>query len=206
MEAYRISTRHTNDPRSLQHPSVRRTAPWTHFVLDDFLDPNDFDAARDAVLGTHDTFAVQEGDPAQLEFALLRHLPLTKTLLASDTINLLQAVAGTRLRLNESNLLQLRRTKAGGPTLDRHIDTPLGGRSLVMLYYLSPGWTPAFGGRLRLHESQHAPDDEATYVEPVENRLVAFFTDPHCWHSVEPVADWERLSILAEWYCAEATD
>lgn len=69
------------------------------------------------------------------------------------------------------------------------------GRRLCTVLYLSEGWRPEFGGRLR----QYRPDQPSRSLEPLENRFVLFRPYPEAKHDVEPLtaaaAEWRRYAI-----------
>jgi Rps23 Pro-64 3,4-dihydroxylase Tpa1-like proline 4-hydroxylase len=88
---------------------------------------------------------------------------------------------------------------AGSEGYERHVDDPHGdrGRVLTAILYLNPHWKAGQGGELRLHldgEHDSAPID----VDPLDGRLVLFFSDARVPHQVMPaVADRYAISI---WY------
>jgi len=73
----------------------------------------------------------------------------------------------------------------------KHVDDALAhrGRRLTCIAYCNPGWEPAYGGALRIH-AKGGPHD----VEPLDGRLVLFWSDSRCPHEVLP-AHRERYAV-----------
>ncbi len=84
------------------------------------------------------------------------------------------------------------------PDFPLHSDHTGDEETIAAFLYLSGGWEPACGGRLRLHAGEDRPTPSLC-IEPIQNRFVAFQTKPAHWHSVERTRGWDRLSILALW-------
>ncbi len=113
-----------------------------------------------------------------------------------------------RLRLNRGAYLGLERFElqaahypGAGPGYVRHRDAFVGGpqpnRRMTAILYLNPDWSPAAGGRLRLHHVDRAPED----VDPVLDRLV-LFPSAELDHEVLPTHA-SRLALTAWYYgCA----
>jgi hypothetical protein len=91
-----------------------------------------------------------------------------------------------------------RSRRARPPDFPVHSEFTSGEDTIASFLYLSEGWTPARGGRLRLHAANDASAVGAA-IEPIRNWFIAFQTKAEHWHSVERVHGWERLSILALW-------
>lgn len=77
----------------------------------------------------------------------------------------------------------------------KHVDDALAhrGRRLTCIAYCNDGWEPSHGGSLRLHVQGGARD-----VEPLDGRLVLFWSDSRCPHEVLP-AHRERYAVSV-WY------
>mmetsp|Transcript_52136 Transcript_52136/g.86466 ORF Transcript_52136/g.86466 Transcript_52136/m.86466 type:complete len:360 (+) Transcript_52136:108-1187(+) len=80
---------------------------------------------------------------------------------------------------------------ANGAKYVRHVDDALKhrGRRLTCIYYANEGWTQADGGVLRIHTGR-APRD----IEPLDRRLVLFWSDSRCPHEVLPTYK-ERFAV-----------
>lgn len=175
--------------------------PWQHFVLDDLFDSPDFHNIQRNTLQTDSDFKIQQEDPEQIQYQALPDMILARTLLSTEFTNLIQKITQTKLTLFQKGSLQLRRMTPSSPPFPPHHDF-ISERTLVMLYYLSPNWSPDRGGRLFLHKdeaSSRDPNSFSHYIAPKENRMVLFFNDCHHWHSVEPVSNWQRYLVFAEW-------
>ena len=87
--------------------------------------------------------------------------------------------------------VQLAHYASGGSGYARHRDALRGahGRRLTAVSYLNAAWTPADGGRLRLHVS---PEIE---IDPVMGRLVVFLSER---------VEHEVLPMFASRYAATA--
>jgi Rps23 Pro-64 3,4-dihydroxylase Tpa1-like proline 4-hydroxylase len=88
------------------------------------------------------------------------------------------------------------------PEFPLHNDFTSNEETIASFLYLSGGWSTKCGGRLHLFESDKQTEPSAS-IGPIQNRLVAFRTQPSHWHSVEKVTGWERLSVLALWDVGE---
>jgi Rps23 Pro-64 3,4-dihydroxylase Tpa1-like proline 4-hydroxylase len=91
---------------------------------------------------------------------------------------------------------------AQGDFLNPHIDNSHDGerrlyRTLNLLYYVTPGWKPEYGGNLELWD-----DDvrSAITLPSLFNRLVIMETNRHSWHSVSPVAHDGRRCCVSNYY------
>lgn len=179
--------------------SIVRCNPWPHFVLDDFIRPEEFIRISEEILSAPYGLRINIDDPQRIQYAQLENMELASTFLSIEFVRLVHKLTGRFVLINESNAVQLRRSSIETPAFPVHIDTPSGGESLVAIYYISRSWQPKHGGKLILHRNQSGISDEAIYVEPIPNRLVLFATSSQHWHSVEKVYSEERYSILSEW-------
>jgi SM-20-related protein len=110
---------------------------------------------------------------------------------------LLQRLEALRLQLNRDAFLGLFELElhyarySAGAAYSRHVDQPQGStqRKLSLVLYLNPGWRPADGGILRIHNA----DDGYVDVEPIAGRLVCFLTAAREHEVLQ--ARRERLSI-----------
>ena len=82
----------------------------------------------------------------------------------------------------------------------RHVDDALAhrGRILTCIAYANPAWQPPHGGALRLHVKSGAKD-----IEPIDGRLILFWSDSRCPHEVLP-AHRERYAVSVWFSDADA--
>ena len=176
--------------------------PWPHFVLDDLLPFELFRSVQSRLLKLNrDSFETKRDHAAQLRLRYLEDLDLAPFFLSAEVRKLLEGAARAKLRINKEVAFQLRQMTSESPALQAHIDyaeKP----SLVALYYIAPGWSSACGGELVILKEKTTPWDApfSKIVEPLENRLVLFMTNPGHWHAVRKVHGWERLTVVSEWH------
>jgi hypothetical protein len=182
-----------------------RTDPWPHLVVDGFLPDDVLDRARTEVESEIYEFEIESRGTGRIEYSLLRSETLWRAVYTKRTIALLAAAFGAQVSLNRENYLQLRRMNGETPEFPRHSDYAAGQDTIASFLYLSDGWTADRGGRLNLYVSEASVAPRVA-VEPLANRFVAFATKQAHWHSVERVAGWERLSVLALWDVGDALD
>lgn len=187
---------------NLELSRIKKDIPWTHFILDNFIEEASFKQFQQAILSKQHTFSIQETDPNQVQFAVLEYLPLAKVFYSIEFKSILETLSNTKLAINTRNYVQLRHMDPGSPEFPPHIDD-MGVRSVVTIYYLSPDWKEDFGGQLCLHKSKIGDENQTVFINPIENRLVIFFSDDTNWHSIKKVYNWERYTILSEWLVKE---
>ena len=108
------------------------------------------------------------------------------------------------------------RLYAGGITLmarddylNPHIDNSHDGerklyRTLNLLYYVTPGWKPEYGGSLELWDDSVR---RAVAIPSLFNRLVVMETNRHSWHSVNPVVhDGQRCCVSNYYFSARSPE
>ncbi|MGF1888093.1 2OG-Fe(II) oxygenase [Photobacterium profundum] len=200
MEKCRISPGIASDSNATML-SVTHHTPWRHIIIDDFIEPSDFIYAQKELFSSELSFSIDSDDKYQVQYSLLRYLPLARLFYSFEFKVLLSRITQTDLSLNESNMVQLRLADNSTPRFPRHIDSSDKGRSLVVIYYMSSNWKTEYGGRLLLHKNKYSLKREAICIEPKKNRLVAFFSDKENWHSIEKVNGWSRYSVMSEWMC-----
>ncbi len=185
-------------PPALDEPPRLALHPWPHLAIDGFLPEAELAAGLAEIAGEAYAFEIEPRGTGRIEFSLLKSKVLWRAIYSRRTLDLLSAAFGLPLRLNKHNLLQLRRMNDDTPDFPLHSDHTPDADTIASFLYLADGWSPARGGRLRLHETN---DDASPSVaiDPIRNRLVAFRTSGPHWHSVERVHAWTRLSILALW-------
>ncbi|MBN8721879.1 MAG: 2OG-Fe(II) oxygenase [Acidobacteria bacterium] len=182
--------------------TIKKDFPWTHFILDNFIETTSFKQFQKAIFSKQHTFSIQENDPHQIQFAVLEYIPLAKIFYSVEFKSILETLSNTKLTINTKNYVQLRHMDPDSPEFPPHIDD-MGFRSVVTIYYLSPDWKEDFGGQLCLHKNKIGDEDQTVFINPIENRLVIFFSDDTNWHSIKKVYDWERYTILSEWLVKE---
>jgi hypothetical protein len=177
-------------------PSVARSDPWPHFVLDEFLEPEWYQRFAAEAHSDGAAFRIKRDDPYRVQFASLDDLELAKVFLSLDFAGLLRRLSGRWACVTERNAIQIRRADPSTPPFPVHHDSG-GPPSLVALFYVSTDWAQPKGGRLLLYPAEDA--EATTIVDPLPNRLVLFETSPAHWHSVEQTTAGVRYSILTEW-------
>ena len=175
-----------------------RLLPWPHLLIDDFLTSETLQQCLDEICSQNYDFETEERGTGRIEFSLLRSTTLWRAIYCKRTIAVLRQAFGVDVRLNKHNMVQLRRMNSETPDFPLHNDFVSGGATIASFLYLSPGWSACCGGYFHMFQSseQHTP---ILSVEPIQNRFLAFRTDPSHWHSVQRVRNWERLSVLALW-------
>jgi hypothetical protein len=172
--------------------------PWPHLIVDDFLEKDILIKSLGEIAGYAYSYDIENRGTGRIEFSLLRSEALWRAIYSRRTIELLSSAFGVGVKLNRENWVQLRRMNEDTPEFPMHHDFTSSQDSIVSFLYLSSEWSSKCGGRLCLYESDKDSEPRA-YVEPIENRFVAFRTLPSHWHSVEKVSGWGRLSVLALW-------
>lgn len=176
-----------------------RERPWRHFILDDFLEDEEFSRLAAAAARPSREFEIEPGDEHRVEFSLLEDVALSKRFISVDFAKLLHRLTGEWCYLGEG-CAQVRRATVDTPQFPVHIDSG-GPRSFVAIHYVSPDWLPTNGGGLRLHATESGPVE--TTVDPIPNRLVVFEAAHEHWHSVGKTLTGARYSILSEWFVLE---
>lgn len=180
--------------------SLLSHSPWPHFVLDNFIRPQDFKRVQQRVLETAKSFYVAEDHPAKLQMSYLEDFELAEFLMSRQVKNLFENIAGSALYPNPELAIHVRKMTPASPAFPPHVDLIVK-PSLVALYYISPEWSEGCGGELVLLENEQSDFDHTStkWIAPVENRLVLFMTDSNYWHAVRKVSNWQRFTILTEW-------
>jgi len=94
---------------------------------------------------------------------------------------------------------------ARGDFLNPHIDNSHDGerrlyRMVNLLYYVTPDWTPDYGGSLELWDDRVKT---AIVIPSLFNRLVIMETNRHSWHSVSPVRHDGQRCCVSNYYFSE---
>lgn len=178
--------------------STLYTYPWPHLVIDNFLSIAILRKVLQEIDNDSYEFEIEMRGSGRIEYSALKSRSLWRALFSADLIRLLSHAFGAEVKLNQHNMLQLRRMNDATPEFPLHNDSSLASDQVVSFLYLSPGWAVTRGGRLRLFRSAQE-SIPAKLVDPVWNRFIAFKTSADHWHSVERVYEWERRSVLALW-------
>ena len=179
-----------------------RSSPWPHLIVDGFLTPDVLAQAQTELQSHSYEFDVEPRGSGRIEFSLLQSATLWRAIYSIRTLSLLSDAFNCDIgdvALNKHNMLQLRRMNDRTPDFPLHNDFTSDADTIASFLYISPGWSPEYGGCLHLFSSDRQ-DTPSISIEPLENRFLAFRTESSHWHSVEKVAGgWERLSVLALW-------
>ena len=94
---------------------------------------------------------------------------------------------------------------ARGDFLNPHIDNSHDSerrlyRTLNLLYYVTPGWMPEFGGNLELWDGAVTTP---VVIPSRFNRLVIMETNRRSWHSVSPVRQDGQRCCVSNYYFSE---
>lgn len=76
-------------------------------------------------------------------------------------------------------------------------------RVLNLLYYVTPGWTPEFGGSLEVWDD--GPEGTPRAFPAVFNRLVVMATNRTSWHSVNQIVAGERRCCVSNYYFSQVS-
>ena len=175
-----------------------QTRPWPHLVIDGFLQPEVLSESLRTICSDDYKFEIETRGTGRIEFSLLRCQALWRAVYSKNTVSLLGQAFGVDLTLNKHNLLQLRRMNDDTPDFPTHHDHIADASTIASFLYISPGWSKERGGLFNLFESKEQLTP-ALSIAPIQNRFLAFRTEPCHWHSVDRVYGWERLSVLTLW-------
>jgi 2OG-Fe(II) oxygenase superfamily len=175
-----------------------RTFPWPHLVVDCFLPPEVLGESLRIIGADNYQFEIENRGTGRIEFSLLRCEALWRAVYSKGTVALLSQAFEADVSLNKHNLLQLRRMNDETPDFPMHHDHNDDANTVASFLYLRPGWSQEHGGLFNLFEAKEQLTPSLS-ISPVQNRLLAFRTEPCHWHSVGRVYGWERLSVLALW-------
>lgn len=188
----------------------RSSGPVRHLVVDDFL-PADWVRAmaeafpRMAALRRYESWKEHKGIGIDFD----RYPPILKAATFAfqepPVLAATAAITGIGILNPDGNLYSGGLSAMGeGDFLNPHIDNsgnPILGqyRRINVLYYVSPGWNPAWGGNLELWDGKRA--NPAT-VEARCNRLVLMNTNRTSFHSVSPIrgAGGELRRCVSNYY------
>jgi hypothetical protein len=166
--------------------------------MDDFLPIETLTRCLGEIRSDSYDFEIEQRGTGRIEFSLLKSKTLWRAIYSKRMISILRFAFGADVSLNKHNMVQLRRMNSETPDFPPHHDFVSGDDTIASFLYLSPGWSAQCGGYFHLFESREQCTPSLS-IEPMQNRLLAFRTNPSHWHSVEKVYDWERLSVLALW-------
>jgi hypothetical protein len=174
------------------------TYPWPHLLLDDFLPEAELATGLEEIATDEYQFDIESRGTGRIEFSILKSKALWQAIYSRRLVDMLSEAFGVRVHLNKDNLIQLRRMNGETPEFPIHTDYTSNEDTIASFLYISSGWSPNCGGRLRLYEANDVSAPSIA-IEPKRNRFIAFETKPAYWHSVERVYGWARFSILALW-------
>ena len=198
-------------------------APYPHFIIDEFLEP---EFALEAA-GAFPTFEQAQEQGFEFNFVRERRkiqisdshnfpTPITRLndALASDKfLSDLEFITGISGLLPDPGLSGggMHVTGSGG-RLDVHVDFNFNEdmkvhRRLNILIYLNPTWDPKWGGQIELWDKDVRTCHQR--VDPSLNRCVLFETSQTSFHGVRPVAEaapTPRHSFAAYYYTKDAPD
>ena len=173
-------------------------SPWPHLVLDDFLTSDCLAQCLSEIRATPTPLILSPVGRARLSTRFLGARPCGGRYTPGAPVLYFPSAFGVEVSLNKHNMLQLRRMNGETPEFPVHNDFTSNEATIASFLYLNEGWSHKCGGRLKLFESdrQFAP---SASIAPIQNRFIAFRTEPSHWHSVEKVYGWERMSVLSLW-------
>jgi Rps23 Pro-64 3,4-dihydroxylase Tpa1-like proline 4-hydroxylase len=135
---------------------------------------------------------------------LLKHVTLA--IQTPEVVAAVERITGMRRQVPDARLYAGGITlMAQGDFLNPHIDNSHDSerrlyRTLNLLYYVTPGWKPEFGGNLELWDD--AVSKPVTF--PAEfNRLLIMETNRRSWHSVSPVRHDGQRCCVSNYYFSE---
>ncbi|OYW45300.1 MAG: hypothetical protein B7Z08_10625 [Sphingomonadales bacterium 32-68-7] len=174
------------------------SSPWRAIIVDRFLPEDILTEAFDHIIDTEYEYNIDYRGNGRIEFDVLRMHALWRLLYSKEMSAFISAIYLRRAKLNQENLIQIRRMTEDTPEFPVHNDYILGKDSVISFLYLSPSWSPERRGRLVMHENPQGTG-EISFIDPIQNRLVLFQNCRKNWHSVERVTDWTRYAILSVW-------
>jgi Rps23 Pro-64 3,4-dihydroxylase Tpa1-like proline 4-hydroxylase len=173
----------------------RKSLPVRHLIIDDLL-PQDWanaiasDFPEMHRLRRYESLKERKGVGVDMDaypsilkditfaFQDPRVMELTAGITGISTLNPDQRLYSSGLSaMGEGDYLNPHIDNSGNPFLGQY-------RRINTLYYVSPGWNPAWGGSLELWDAQRA---NPISVESRFNRLVLMNTNRTSFHSVKPI-------------------
>lgn len=209
-----ILTAHITARLEADAPALRvsweASGPVRHLVIDDLLPREWAEAiaaafpARDA-LGRYDSLKERKSIGTDMDAYDAWLKDATFALQAPEVLRACEKITGIATLNADPNLYSSGLSSMGeGDYLNPHIDNsgnPLLGqyRRINALYYVSPGWNPAWGGNLELWDARRA---NPIAIEPRFNRLVLMNTNRTSFHSVNPIrgAGAARRNCVSNYY------
>jgi Rps23 Pro-64 3,4-dihydroxylase Tpa1-like proline 4-hydroxylase len=190
----------------------RQSTPVRHLVLDDFLDAAYADAlfadlpALDAMPKSRDYVFSDKRELSTLDTHSDVSAELHRAFTSDQFQGLLSALVDRPVFIDPEYIGGGFHAGATGSFLDLHADFnvhpahPTWKREFNILLYLNPGWSPEWGGELRLTES---PQQPGTTVAPLFNRLVIMESTATSFHGYDRIRFPEgtfRRSVAAYGY------
>jgi hypothetical protein len=173
-------------------------SPWPYLVVDDFLDTDCLARCLSEIRSDTYAFDIEPRGTGRIEYSVLKSQAMWRAIYSKRTRSILSEAFGVGVRLNQHNMLQLRRMNEETPEFPMHNDFTSDEATIASFLYLSEGWFDRCGGRLHLFASDKQSIPSAS-IAPIQNRFIAFRTEASHWHSVEKVCGWERISVLSLW-------
>jgi Rps23 Pro-64 3,4-dihydroxylase Tpa1-like proline 4-hydroxylase len=170
-----------------------RSEPWEHVEQCDFLPPE----AADLLAESFDEVALERHERADEEkaYRLCNHLlparferplrpwqRLANFLQGPDYRSALERLTSRHL---DGRVTLNMWAYHPGDWIGPHLDKP--GKQISQIFYLTPGWTPADGGRLAILAGE-AMASVIRYVPPLCGSIFIFTRCERSWHAVEPVS------------------
>jgi Rps23 Pro-64 3,4-dihydroxylase Tpa1-like proline 4-hydroxylase len=188
----------------------RESGPVRHVVVDDLLPEPEARAVAEAFpareqLGRYDSLKERKSigvdmgayDPLMKEitfaFQDARVLRAVEAITGIATLNPDQNLYSSGLSsMGDGDYLNPHIDNSGNPLLNQY-------RRVNLLYYVTPGWNPDWGGNLELWDARRA---NPVRVESRFNRLVLMNTNRTSYHSVNPIrgAGALRRNCVSNYY------
>jgi Rps23 Pro-64 3,4-dihydroxylase Tpa1-like proline 4-hydroxylase len=198
--------------------SFARAKPYSHLIIDDFLDSELATKASQffpkmADMDTLKDFRQYKAqDPDLNKFHSIFKEIIFKNLHSQRFLAILSQITGMRDLIPDSQLYAAGLAQGGnGSFLNVHIDNsshPVQPwyRRLNLLIYLNKDWTEEKGGHLELW----TPDmSQSVTILPIFNRMVIFATDKQSWHGYRQVNTRDgdtRKSINIYYFTEQSPD
>lgn len=130
---------------------------------------------------------------------MIKDISIYKFFISKEMKNLLRKIAGYNFYINTDFGLQFRCMNKLSPLFPPHQDL-VDERTLVMIIYLTPGWSLKNGGELVLMKSKRSFVKNTFIVNPEYNSAVFFWAEKSHIHMVKKVIEGTRYSIVGEWF------
>jgi len=198
--------------------------PFSHIVIDNFLDPAFCEALLQEFPGFDRDLARNENGEIGRK-AVHQHIsrlgPAYRTLdqavQSSEFLDYVGELTSIPKLLHDPDYFGGgTHENLEGQDLDAHVDFTFhpklkAHRRLNLIVYLNKEWSPEWGGNIQFHRNPRLEpqEDEIITVEPLFNRAVVFETHNHSWHGFERIAlpderkELSRKSVALYFYTRE---